>query len=102
MVALFGLLTIIIISIVLVRIGTTALELTGISPDVASFQAQSAFYGVGFTTSESESIVTHAIRRKIVGVLILVGSVGFTSSVATLVLTFIGQSGPAVVTRLWC
>lgn len=47
------------------------LELTGLSPKVASFQAQAAFSGAGFTTSESESIVIHSLRRKIIRILIL-------------------------------
>lgn len=55
MVALVSLLTIIVLSITVVRIGATALELTGLSRDVAEFQAQSAFSGAGFTTQESEN-----------------------------------------------
>lgn len=99
MIALFSLLTILIISIVVVRIGAIALQLTGLSEEVASFQAQSAFSGVGFTTSESEAIVTHPVRRRIVRIIILFGSAGITSSIATLILTFIGQSGRNIVIR---
>jgi len=90
MIALFGLLTIIILSIIVVRVGAIALELTGLSPEIASFQAQSAFSGAGFTTSESEAIVTHPVRRRIIRVLILIGSAGVTTSMATLVLAFVG------------
>ncbi|HID94029.1 MAG TPA: potassium transporter TrkA [bacterium (Candidatus Stahlbacteria)] len=100
MVALFGLLTIIILSIIVVRIGAAALELTGLSPEVATFQAQSAFSGVGFTTSESETIVSHPVRRRIVRILILLGSVGITSSIGTFVLTFVGQSGMSATRRV--
>ncbi|MFH1441486.1 MAG: TrkA C-terminal domain-containing protein [Candidatus Omnitrophota bacterium] len=99
MIALIGLLIIIIMSIIVVRVGAIALELTGLSPEVSSFQAQSAFSGAGFTTSESESIVTHPVRRKIIRVLILLGSAGVTTSMATLVLTFMGKTGTAVVKR---
>ncbi|MBU3958657.1 MAG: potassium transporter TrkA, partial [Candidatus Omnitrophica bacterium] len=66
MIPLFGLLTIIVLSIIVVRFGAIALELTGLSPEIASFQAQSAFSGAGFTTSESETIVTHPLRRRII------------------------------------
>jgi len=66
MVALISLLTIVVLAIVCVRIGRIALELTGLSSDIASFQTQSAFSGVGFTTSESETIVSHPVRRRIV------------------------------------
>jgi len=93
MVAIFSLLIIILLSIVVVRIGAISLELTGVSSDVASFQAQSAFSGVGFTTVESETIVTHPVRRRIIRFLILLGSAGVTTSVATLVLAFVGQTG---------
>lgn len=71
MIAVIGLLIIILISIIAIRIGSIALELTGLSPEIASFQAQSAFSGVGFTTEESEAIVIHPLRRKIIRVLIL-------------------------------
>ncbi|MDD5355458.1 MAG: potassium transporter TrkA, partial [Candidatus Omnitrophica bacterium] len=84
MIALFSLLIIIIMSVVVVRIGSIALELTGLSPEIASFQAQSVFSGVGFTTQESEAIVTHPLRRRIIRILILFGSAGVTTSIATL------------------
>jgi len=99
MVAAFTLLTIILLSIAAVRIGAIALELTGLSEEIASFQAQSAFSGAGFTTSESETIVTHPVRRRIVRVLILSGSAGVTTSIATLVLTFVGKTGKDVLNR---
>jgi hypothetical protein len=99
MIAVLGLLIIIMLSVVVVRIGAIALEITGLSAEIASFQAQSAFSGVGFTTVESEAIVTHPVRRKIVRVLILLGSAGVTTSIATLVLTFVGQSGVNVAVR---
>jgi len=99
MIALFSLFTIIVLSILVVRIGTTALELTGLSAEIAAFQAQSAFSGVGFTTSESEMIVTHPVRRRIVRGLILLGSAGITSSMAALVLTFVGETGKDIALR---
>lgn len=99
MIALFSLLIIIALSIIVVRIGAIALELTGLSSEIASFQAQSAFSGVGYTTVESEAIVTHPVRRNIIRVLILLGSAGVTTSIATLVLAFVGQSGKAVARR---
>ncbi len=99
MIALFSLLTIIVMSIIVVRIGAIALELTGLSPEVASFQAQSAFSGVGFTTQESEIVIAHPVRRRIIRVLILLGGAGITSSIATFILTFVGQSGRGIVVR---
>ena len=91
-IALISFLLVILVSIIIVRIGTVALEMTGLSRDVASFQAQSAFSGTGFTTSESEYVVSHPVRRKIIRLLIFLGSAGITSAIATLVLTFIGKN----------
>ena len=90
MAAIIGLFVILIVSLTAVRIGAVALELTGLSFDVAAFQAQSAFSGAGFTTSESESIVSHSVRRRIIRILILVGNVGLVSTGATLIVALSG------------
>lgn len=100
MLALFSLLIIILLSVIVVRVGAVALELTGLSKEVASFQAQSAFSGVGFTTQESELIVNHPLRRRIIRILIMLGSAGFTTAIATLVLTFVGERGKDLFIRL--
>lgn len=100
MLALFSLFAIIILSITVIRIGSIAFELTGLSPEVATFQAQSAFSGVGFTTEESETIVSHPVRRKIARFLILLGSAGITSTIATFILTFLGESSQTVIARI--
>jgi uncharacterized transporter YbjL len=90
MAAIIGLLIILIISLTTIRIGAIALELTGLSYEVAAFQAQSAFSGAGFTTSESEHIVTHAVRRKVIRILIFVGNAGMISTGATLIVALTG------------
>lgn len=66
------------------RIGTVALTLTGLSQESARFQARSALTGVGFTTTESESCTRHPVRRRIVMMLMLLGNVGFITLAATL------------------
>ena len=99
MIALFSLLTIITLSIIVIRIGAIALELTGLPSEIAAFQAQSAFSGTGYTTSESESIVNHPVRRRIVRILIMFGSAGLTSTIATFILTFIGESNQSITLR---
>lgn len=99
MIALFSLLTIVILSITVVRIGAIALELTGLSPEIASFQAMSAFSGTGFTTTEAESLVTHPVRRRIIRILILLGNAGITTTIATFILTFIGETGMGALVR---
>ncbi len=99
MTALMTFLLVVLFSIVVVRIGTVALKMTGLSRDVAAFQAQSAFSGVGFTTSESEYVVSHPVRRRIIRILMLLGSAGLTSAMATLVLTFVGATPAESVER---
>jgi len=91
MIALISFLLVVLVSMIIVRVGAVALELTGLSKDVAAFQAQSAFSGVGFTTSESEYVVSSPVRRKIIRILMFLGSAGITSAIATLVLMFAGK-----------
>ncbi len=85
------LLFIVVIALVIVRIGAKALMMTGLSRDVAEFQAISCFFGVGFTTSEAEMIVSHPARRKIASHLIIAGNIGLTSALSTLIVTFISN-----------
>jgi hypothetical protein len=100
MVALISLLVIVTISLIMVRIGADALTMTGLSRDLAFFQAQSAFSGVGFTTTESESVVSHPARRRIIRLLMLFGNAGITSSIATLILTFYRGTSRELALRL--
>lgn len=93
MLALLSFLIVILFSLIIVKIGCIALETTGLSREISQFQAQSAFSGVGFTTAESETLMRHAFRRKILRFLMLMGSAGLTSAVATLILTFMNTSG---------
>ncbi|MEZ6164578.1 MAG: TrkA C-terminal domain-containing protein [Phycisphaerales bacterium] len=86
---LLALLIIIVIALVIVRIGAKALMMTGLSRDVAEFQAMSCFFGVGFTTSESEMIVGHPARRKIASHLIIAGNIGLTGALSTLIVAFV-------------
>ena len=91
MIAITSLLLVISLSILITRVATIALIHTGLSTESARFQAWSAFTGAGFTTTESERVVSHPVRRRIVFTLMLLGSVGVVSVVSTLVLTFIDQ-----------
>lgn len=77
-----------IVSWIIVQAGATALKMTGLSRSVAEFQAISCFFGVGFTTSEAEMIVTHPMRRRIASHLIIIGNIGLTSAVGAFILTF--------------
>jgi hypothetical protein len=83
----------ILVSFIIVRIGGFALQLTGIEPDVARFQALSAFSGTGFTTREAERVVGHKTRRRIVTILIILGNAGTVTVIATLVASFTQVEG---------
>jgi hypothetical protein len=83
----------ILVSFIIVRIGGFALQLTGIEPDVARFQALSAFSGTGFTTREAERVVGHKTRRRIVTILIILGNAGLVTIIATLVASFTQVEG---------
>lgn len=91
MIAVVSLLVVVTITLIINRIGAIALVATGLSMEVAHFQARSALTGVGFTTSETELIVQHPSRRRIVLLLMLVGNAGLATIIATLVLGLTGE-----------
>lgn len=100
MVALASLLVVVMVSMVVTRVASVALRATGLSADVARFQARSAFSGVGFTTSESEAVVSHPVRRKIIMWLVVLGNAGIVTTVASLMLTFAGADGGQATRRV--
>ena len=77
------LIIIVLASLICVRAGAIALELTGMERDKARFQALSAFTNTGFTTREAEEITNFPVRRRIVTVLIVLGHAGTVSVIAT-------------------
>jgi len=79
------LLVALLISIVVTRIATVALTMTGVSLNLARFQARSAFSGVGYTTSEADRMTSHPARRRVVMILMLVGNAGLVTAVASIV-----------------
>ncbi len=91
MLSLLSLLLVILISILVVKVAAVALTLTGLSAEAARFQARSAFTGSGFTTQESESVVGHPVRRRVVMLLMLLGNAGLVTAVTSLLLSFSGS-----------
>lgn len=88
MAAIVTLLVTVTISLLVTRVGAIALALTGLSREVARFQARSAFTGVGFTTTESESIVNHPVRRRILMMLMFWGNIGVAAVIASTIASF--------------
>ncbi len=93
MMPIASLLVVVSLSILITRVATIALTHTGLSKEAARFQARSAFTGAGFTTNESEQVVNHPVRRRIVMFLMLLGNAGFVTALSSLVLTFVGEEG---------
>lgn len=89
MVAVATLLLVLLLSLIMVRVAAEALILTGLSRESASFQARSAWTGTGFTTSESEQVVAHPVRRRIISTLMFLRSAGLVTAASTLMLSFV-------------
>ena len=85
----------IVLGVVLIigRLATVALTATGIPREIAKFQARSALTGAGFTTTESEQIVGHPARRRIVMILMMTGAIGGAAGIATTITAFANVNG---------
>lgn len=92
MAALISVFIAVTLSLLVTRIAAEALTLTGLSRTSASFQARSAFTGAGFTTTESEAVVKHPVRRRIIMLLMFLGNAGIITVISSLVLTFVSTS----------
>ncbi len=90
MIAISSLLLIIALSLLVTRVATVILVATGMSKPSARVQARSAFTGSGFTTSESERVVDHPLRRRVIMYLMLLGNAGIVASAGSLILGFRG------------
>lgn len=86
MVAITTLLLVMALSLVITRVATVVLTATGMSRQSARFQARSAFTGAGFTTSESERVVDHPLRRKVIMTLMLLGNAGIVAAASSAIL----------------
>jgi len=89
MLALLSLLSILFLLWLINRIATVALTLTGLSRDSSTLQARSALLGVGFTTSETELIVQHPVRRQIIMWLMVIGNTGLVTAMVSVLILFI-------------
>lgn len=75
----------ILVLVIIVEISAIALKLTGMDLHVARFQALSALVTVGYTTSDSEAVVKHHVRRRIIMVLMVLGYLGTATIVTALI-----------------
>jgi len=87
-----GIILVIIVLFVTVmvrKVATVALQLTGLDRQTASFQALSALTGTGFTTREAELVLNHPLRRRIISLLMIVGNAGMVAVIAGLASSFL-------------
>jgi hypothetical protein len=87
-------------SYLIVRVGAVALELTGIDAERAQFQALSAFTNSGFTTRESEEMVRHPVRRRVISVLMILGHAGMVTTIGTFAASLLGGNVGATALRI--
>ncbi|NND03198.1 MAG: TrkA C-terminal domain-containing protein [Acidimicrobiia bacterium] len=99
MIAVASLILIVLVIMLAARIGAVALVATGLPVEVARFQARSALTGVGYTTSESETIVGHPVRRRIIMAIMLIGNAGLVSIIASVILSLVsaGETSDVLV-----
>jgi hypothetical protein len=102
-IGIIALLTVLGLSLIITRLATIALAMTGLSREAALFQARSAFTGTGFTTGESESAVSHPVRRRIIMLLMIVRSAGLVTVIISIILSFVGaaRAEERLVRLLW-
>ncbi len=90
---------VVFISVMIRKVATVALELTGLDSHTSSFQALSALTGTGFTTREAELITSHPVRRKIISIVMIIGNAGTVVVIAGLVSSFLNVTSPWAVLR---
>ncbi len=100
MTTLAGLIIVIIISFLIIKVGSIALRMTGVDKESANFQSLSAFTGTGFTTFEAEDVVNYHDRRRIIKILMLLGNAGIVSIITMLILSFSGGNISQTVAKL--
>lgn len=99
MMAVITLSLIIFLQLLANRVGAIVLVFTGLSEDVAKFQARSALFGCGFTTVESEEVMSNPVRRKIIYKLMFLGHVGIIATISGTILGVVklGNSEESVI-----
>jgi hypothetical protein len=100
MVTLVSVLVVVLLTLLVTRVATVILVSTGMSQESARFQARSALSGAGFTTDESETVVEHPVRRRVISTLMVFGSAGLVTAIASLALSFGDATGGQRLSRL--
>ncbi len=85
LVGIIALPAVLLVGLLITRVATVMLTFTGLSRDLAWFQARSAFSCCGFTTREAERIAEHPVRRRIIMFLMLMGNGTVVLAITSLV-----------------
>ena len=101
MIAIATFLVVATLSLLFTRLVTGALIATGMPPEVAAFQARSAFTGAGFTTSEAENVVNHPARRKLISTAMFSGNLGVPTLLVTVMLGLLAPGPGDTSTRIF-
>lgn len=96
-VGIAALFTVLFLSLLITRLASVALTLTGLSSEAARFQARSAFTGTGFTTGEAEKVVDHPVRRRVIMLLMVTRSAGLITIIISLILSFANTTDERVM-----
>jgi hypothetical protein len=80
-------------SFLIVRAGAIALMMTGVEREKAKFQSLSAFTGTGFTTRETETVVNHPARRRVITWLMIVGNAGIIAVIVSATSSLVTSRG---------
>jgi hypothetical protein len=95
---IFVMLLFLAVWLLILWIGSIALEATGLERSRSRFQALSALTGTGFTTSQAELIVEHPKRRRITSYLIFLGNTGIVAFILIVILyARAGLTPPSIV-----
>ncbi len=92
---------VIVIYTILVEIFSVLFRITGLTKEKAGFQAVSLFTNCGFTTSESEVIVSNHVRRRIAKVEMIIGNIFSVIVVSLLINVFLNLNMDQVSEGLW-
>lgn len=99
MYAIATFLVVAVFTMVFGRLATGALIATGVPPDIAAFQSRSAFSGAGFTTTETESVINHPLRRQIISTTMFVGSLGTPTLIVAVLIGFVAPGPGSTIER---
>ncbi len=90
---------VVFINVMIRKIATVALRLTGLDEKTASFQSLSALTGTGFTTKEAELAINHPMRRQVISFLMIIGNAGTVVVIGGLVFSFLNMTSSWAVFR---